>query len=192
MNHARNRISLFSSDARFGIIAIALHWSNALLMLGLFALGAYMTELKYLDPNYNISYRVHKSLGILVFELTLLQILWTISTYHPSPLAGHKPWEKAAARLVHLVLYGMMLLIPFSGYAISSAEGQGVDFFNWYTLPAMLPHREGLADTAGKVHYYLAYGTLVLVALHILAALKHQLIEQDGTLSRMLGICINR
>ncbi|MEW5755749.1 MAG: cytochrome b [Pseudomonadota bacterium] len=177
-----------NSDDYFGIVSASLHWSNALLILFLFGLGAYMTELSYMHPNYTFSYTVHKSLGILVFELGVLQILWAWISHRPAHLAAHRWWEKLAATIVHRIFFFMIVLIPLSGYAISSAEGKGVEFFDWYAIPALLPQIENQADIAGKIHYYLAYGTLALVLLHITAALKHQFIERDGTISRMLCI----
>ena len=180
-------IQFNNSDQRFGLISITLHWTDALLMIGLIILGYYMTELTYLHPNYTISYTIHKSIGILVFELAWVQLLWTLVSYRPGPLPTHKPWQRMAAHIVHYSLLILMPLIAFSGFAISSAEGQAVGFFDWYAIPAFLPHRAGLADTAGEIHYYLAYGTTALIALHILAACKHQLIDKDGTISRMLG-----
>lgn len=177
-----------NSDEYFGIVSAGLHWSNALLMLLLFALGAYMTELTYLHPNYTLTYKVHKSLGILVFELGVLQILWSWISHRPAHIIAHRGWEKLAATVVHRIFFFMIVLIPLSGYAISSAEGQAVDFFGWYAIPALLPQIENQADLAGKIHYYLAYGTLALVVLHISAAGKHQFIERDGTISRMFCI----
>jgi cytochrome b561 len=156
-------------------------------MIVLFMLGYYMTDLSYMDLYYNLSYNIHKSLGILAFELSVAMILWTLYCKIPQPLASHKNWEQIAARLAHITLFIMMVLIPFSGYAISSSGGKAVSFFDWYAIPSFLPIREGLEDFAGEVHYYLAYGTLLLVCIHIAAALKHQFIDKDGTISRMLG-----
>jgi cytochrome b561 len=171
----------------FGLVSISLHWLMALLMIGLFFLGWYMVDLNYTDPDYNLTYTVHKSLGILVFELAILQIGWRCYAKHPAPLGSHKSWEILAARIVHIILFSMIVLIPFSGYAISSAKGQAVGFFELYAIPAVLPEYEGMEDLAGEIHFYLAYVTACLVLLHMAAALKHQFIDKDGTLSRMLG-----
>ncbi len=178
-----------NSDNCFGLVSVSLHWLMALLMIGLFILGWYMMDLSYTDSDYNLAYMVHKSLGILVFELAIVQIGWRLYVNHPAPLRSHKSWEVLAARVVHIILFSMIVLIAFSGYAISSAEGDAVSFFNLYAIPGILPAYENLEDLAGEIHFYLAYGTACLVLLHMAAALKHQFIDKDGTLSRMLGIC---
>ena len=173
----------------FGWITISLHWLMALLMVGLFLLGGYMVDLSYTDRYYNLSYTVHKSLGILTFEVVLLQIFWRLYAKHSGPLGDHKPWEILAANIAHIMLFSMMVLIPLSGYAISSAKGQAVAFFDLYAIPAVFSGHQGMEDLAGMIHFYLAYATAGLVVLHIVAALKHQLIDKDNTLFRMLGIC---
>jgi cytochrome b561 len=73
-----------------------------------------------------------------------------------------------------------------TGYAISTSAGSAVAFFDLFDIPAVLPKSEGLRDLAIELHYYLSYGTAILVAIHTLGALKHQFIDQDGTLRRIL------
>lgn len=178
-----------NSNDCFGLVTVGLHWLMALLMIGLFILGWYMMDLSYTDSNYTLAYTIHKSLGILVFELAMVQIGWRLYAIHPAPPGSHQSWEILAARVVHITLFSMIVLIAFSGYAISSAEGDAVSFFNLYAIPGILPAYVNLEDLAGEVHFYLAYGTAGLVLLHMTAALKHQFIDKDATLSRMLGFC---
>lgn len=73
-----------------------------------------------------------------------------------------------------------------TGYAISTSAGSPVFFFDLFDIPAILPESEGLRGLAVELHYYLSYGAAILVAIHALAALKHQFIDKDGTLSKML------
>ncbi len=73
-----------------------------------------------------------------------------------------------------------------TGYAISTSAGNPVFFFDLFDIPAILPESEGLRGLAVELHYYLSYGAAILVAIHALAALKHQFIDKDGTLSKML------
>lgn len=175
-----------NTPTRYGAVTKLAHWAIAALIIGLTGLGIYMVELTYYDRYYNLSLETHKALGILVLELAIIKILWSAFSASPESAATMKSWEKGAARLMHLTLYAMMVLIPLSGYAISTADGKAVSFFGWYEVPACLPQIENLNQTASEIHYYLAYITIGLVGLHVAAALKHQLLDKDGTLGKML------
>jgi cytochrome b561 len=78
-----------------------------------------------------------------------------------------------------------MLLIPATGYIISTSAGDGISMFGWFEVPALLPAGETVRDIAIELHYWLAYGTAALVVIHAAAAVKHQFIDRDGTLRRM-------
>ena len=177
---------LRNSNDRYGVVTKLLHWAIALLILSLSGLGIYMVDLTYYDRWYNASLTAHKALGILALELGIFKILWASCSRTPALPERMRPWERFAARAMHSVLFAMMVLIPLSGYAISTSDGAAVSFFGLYEVPAVIPSFEGMNELASEIHYYLAYLTLALVALHAGAALKHQFINRDGTLSRML------
>ena len=175
-----------NTQLRFGLFSKLLHWAIALLILGLIWLGWYMVDLTYYDKWYNASLHYHKSLGILALALALFKLGWHIYTPAPGPLADLQPWEKTGARLMHYLLWGMMLLIPVSGYLISTSAGKPIQLFNWFAIPAIVDVDEELRELAIDVHFYLAYATLFLAAGHAGAALKHHFINRDDTLKRML------
>ena len=172
--------------SRFGLFSKLLHWLIAVLILGLIWLGWYMVDLTYYDRWYNASLHYHKSLGILALALALFKLGWQQYTPAPGPVAGLKTWEKTGAKLMHYVLWGMMLLIPVTGYLISTSAGKPIQFFDWFAIPAVVDVDEELRELAIDVHFYLAYATLFLVAGHAGAALKHHFINRDDTLRRML------
>lgn len=175
-----------NTNARFGLVSKALHWSGAALMLGLIWLGWYMVDLTYYDKWYNASLHYHKSLGLLVLMLALAKIAWHWRTRAPAPLPSLKPWERVGAKLMHYVLWGMLLLLPITGYLISTSAGKPIQLFNWFELPPLVEVDEELRELAIAVHYYLAYAALLLIAAHAGAALKHHFINRDDTLKRML------
>ena len=175
-----------NTKARFGLVSKALHWTAAALMLGLIWLGWYMVDLTYYDKWYNASLHYHKSLGLLVLILALAKIAWHWHTRAPAPLPGLKTWEKVGAKLMHYVLWGMLLLLPITGYLISTSAGKPIQLFNWFELPPLVEVDEALRELAITVHYYLAYAALGLIAAHAGAALKHHFINRDDTLKRML------
>ncbi len=176
-----------NSAKRYGTVARGLHWLLALALAAQLALGWYMTELSYYDRWYKDAFALHRSCGILLWLLALLRILWTLYDHPPQLVAGMRPWERLAAKATHSTLYAMTLLIPFSGYLISTAKGLGIDMFGLFEIPALFPAVEQMEELAGKVHYFLAFGTAWLVVVHALAALKHHFIARDETLKRMLG-----
>ncbi len=175
-----------NSSARFGLLTKLFHWSIAILILGLIWLGWYMVELTYYDKWYKDALDYHKSLGVLVLVLALMKIGWQCYTPAPAPLPGLKPWERIGAKSMHYIFFAMMMLIPLSGYLISTSAGKPIEMFNWFDIPAIMDVDEKLREWAITVHFYLAYATLFLVIGHGGAAIKHQFIDKDGTLRRML------
>ncbi|MFZ0256956.1 MAG: cytochrome b [Gammaproteobacteria bacterium] len=163
-----------------------LHWTTAVLIIGLIGLGWYMVDLTYYDRWFNASLSAHKSIGMIALALSFLSILWRIYRGAPAPVATLKPWERVAAKTAHTFLYVMMLAIPVSGYLVSTSEGAAVSVFGWFAVPPVVKVDEGLREVAVGVHYYLAYAMSLLVAIHGAAAFKHQFIDKDGTLGRML------
>ena len=112
-----------NSEQRFGLVTKLLHWAIALLILGLIWLGWYMVDLTYYDRWYNDSLHYHKSLGMIALFLAVFMIAWQIYTPVPDTLAQLKPLTRTAARVMHFTLFAMMILIPISGYFISTSAG---------------------------------------------------------------------
>jgi cytochrome b561 len=175
-----------NSAEKFGLMTRLLHWIIGLAIIFLIWLGWYMVDLTYYDKWYNGSLTWHKSLGLIVLGLALIKIGWQIYSPTPGPAATLKPWEKTGARIMHVILTFMMVLIPATGYLISTSDGKAVDVFGWFSVPALVGKNTEVRDLAINLHFYLAYGTALLLAGHIGAALKHQFINKDGTLTRML------
>jgi cytochrome b561 len=159
----------------------------AVLLLALFVLGWWATELTYYDPLYRVVPDLHRSLGVLAGLLIVLRLAWWLVDRRPAPPPGARRWERIAAWLGHAVLYLLMILVPLSGYLMSTADGRSIDVFGLFELPALLAPNSGREEWAGWAHYLLGYGGAWLVLLHVAAALKHQFIDRDGTLRKMAG-----
>ena len=170
----------------YGLITKLLYWVVALLIIGLIWLGWYMVGLTYYDRWYNDSLSLHKALGLVVLVLGGAKIGWIIYSRPPDFVASIKRWERAAAKATHHSFYLLMLLIPVTGYIISTSKGDGISMFGWFEVPALFPVSETLRDLAIDLHFYAAYATAGLVVLHAAAAIKHQLLDKDGTLRRIL------
>lgn len=179
---------LKNSNETFGVISILLHWLMAILLMGLFALGLYMTGLDYYDPLYHTAPWWHKSFGLLVMALLLFRFIWKVSNPEPEALKTHKKWAVFLANIIQKIFYLMIFLIGISGYFISTAKGKGIEFFNLLEVPAITQALdEDRADLIGEVHEVLAIMLIVLAILHGAAALKHHFVDKDKTLLRMLN-----
>ena len=171
---------------RYGLVSIGFHWLIALAMIGLVGLGAWMVGLTYYDPWFNRSLALHKAFGILVLVLAAAKFGWRIAG--PGPAFGPevKPYERVGATAMHWLLNALIVLLPVTGYLISTSEGAGIDVFGLFEVPALFDISEGARDLAIEIHFYLAYGLIALVALHAGAALKHHFVDRGSTLRRML------
>lgn len=179
-------MQLRSSNENYGLIARALHWLIALSMITLLGLGWWMVGLDYFHPWYHRGLQLHKSLGLLLLCIVILKFLWQLQDHMPAQIFPHKAFERHASRAAHLILRLAMLLIPLSGYIISTSENAAIEVFDWFSVPPVMPVNTLVRDSAITVHYYLAYTTLLIVLLHIAGALKHQFIDHEDIIGRML------
>jgi len=172
-------------SARYTTTAMALHWLTALFVLATFPLGVYMRELA-LSPLKLQLVSYHKWLGVTIFLLTVARLAWR-ATHIPPPLPETIPlWQQRAAHSLHFLLYVLLLVIPLTGWLMSSAKGFPVVYLGLVQLPDLVGKDKVLGDLLAEIHEMLNFGLLALVGMHIAAALKHHFIERDATLRRML------
>ncbi|MEF1288808.1 cytochrome b [Vibrio sp. M260118] len=169
----------------YNLVARVVHWLSALVVIGLFAVGLWMVDLSYYSEWYRTAPHWHKSIGLLLGGLTLFRLVWKIVT--ASPKVKGASYEVLGAKLAHLAMYAILFVLFCSGYLISTADGRGIDVFNWFTVPSLGALIANQADIAGEVHFYAAWSLIILAAVHALAALKHHFINKDNTLRKMIG-----
>ena len=172
------------TNNRYSTIAILLHWVMAILVLVTWSIAIAVSDLP-LSPVRITGLSWHKWLGTTIFFLVLVRIFWRAT--HPAPaLKMAMPvWQEKAMQLTHLALYLLMLAIPVVGWLMSSAKGYTVNYFDLFDLPDLVSQDKALGHQLKEVHEFLANSLMVLVGLHVLAALKHQFIDKDQLLSRM-------
>ena len=172
-------------QSRYTGTARALHWLAALLIFCGFSLGLFMTGLD-IAPATLRYYAWHKWMGITVFLLATARLAWR-AAHPPPPLPATMPsWQVQASRATHAVLYVLMLAIPISGWVYSSASGVSVVYLGLVPLPDLIPKDREVAKTLLLVHKSLNYLLAAVVTMHVAAALKHQFVDRDGVLDRML------
>ena len=171
------------STTRYTLPAIALHWLLALMILGAFGFGLYMTGLPFSPARLKL-YNWHKWAGVTILALTVLRLLWRLSHRPPAPPAM-PAWQQQAYKATHGLMYALFFAVPLVGWAYSSAAGFPIVWFGLLPLPDFVPVDKALAEAIKPWHERLAWTLIALVALHVGAALKHHFIDRDGLLSRM-------
>jgi len=170
---------------RYTATAIALHWLLVLLVVCSAALGLYMVGLT-LSPAKLKLYSWHKWVGVTIFMLAVLRAAWRLT--HPAPpLPDPTPhWQRKAAAVSHLLLYLLLLVIPVSGWLMSSALGVQTVYLGLVPLPDLLAKDKALGELLKLVHVTLNCTLAALVAVHAAAALRHHFVNRDDVLQRML------
>lgn len=171
------------SDARYTGPAIWLHWVMALMIVGLFFFGLYMADLPMSMTRLKL-FNYHKWAGVTVLGLAVLRLLWRL-THQPPADVPMPAWQRLGAHGVHHLLYLLFFAVPLVGWAYSSAAGFPVVLFGVLPLPSFVGKNAELAQLIKPWHGWLAWSLAVLVVMHVGAALKHHVIDQDGLLDRM-------
>ena len=164
--------------------AIVFHWLLAILIIASFSFGLYMVELPF-SPARIKQYNWHKWAGITILTLSAARLLWRLTHRPPTLNAAIPGWQKKISQATHLLLYVLFFAAPLAGWAYSSAAGFPVVYMGLIALPDLVGPNPELAGVLKLVHRTLVYSLAALVTLHILAALKHHIIDRDGLISRM-------
>ena len=194
------------APTRYTKTAVILHWIIALGIFCMFALGWFMSDIPKEAPkqimfdlfnwgifNWPVTeeisprsfyFNVHKSFGVTIFALILLRTLWRLTHTPPVLLSSYKAIERKLASVSHRLLYVLMLVLPLTGVIMAVYSKYGIKWFG-------MPFISGLDNNPMRLifkeaHEIIGLVLLVIVVVHILGALKHQLVDKDKTLNRML------
>ena len=174
------------TEERYTRTAMLLHWLIAAAVLAQIGFGRYLQNIPRSTPDRTVLVNYHKSVGMVIGLLIVVRIAWRLS-HKPPPLPASLPlWERRAALANHGLLYACMLLMPVTGYVASNFSKFGVKFFNLVLLPPWGTDDRGVYAFFNGVHVAVSYLFMILIAIHLLAALKHLLYPRHGILQRML------
>lgn len=181
-----------NTNTTYGSVTRSFHWLTALLILTLIPIAMIAEDLPY-DTSEQLArkawlFSLHKTLGVTVFFVALLRILWTLTQTKPASLHPERKLESFMAETAHWLLYGSLVLAPLSGW-IHHAATSGFAPIWWplgQTLP-LVPKSEAVAAFAGGLHWVFGKVMIVSILLHIAGALKHQFVDKDATLRRMIN-----
>lgn len=178
-------MSLKNSELNYGIVSRANHWLSAFIFIGLLAIGLYMTGLEKGDDRQAL-YALHKSMGIAIFSLMILRLIWLKLSPNPVQLSKNK-FEHILGHAIKGILYLAMLGMPISGWIMSNSGGHEVAFFNMFVLPTIVGEHEMTHEISEVIHSTFGFVLIAIVLVHIAGALKHHLVYKDVSLLRMVG-----
>lgn len=180
---------LKNTETQYGAVAQLFHWSIVVLIVTQFILANKADGLP-LGPAKITVLAQHKSVGMTIFGLAILRLIWRWMNPIP-PLPTTTPrWQRYGAHFSHWALYGLLLVIPLMGWMMSSARNFPVSWFGLFTFPDLVAPDRAWYEFFHDAHELLATTLFYLALVHIAAALKHHLIDRDNVLRRMLPLKI--
>jgi cytochrome b561 len=173
---------------RWGGVSITLHWLIAAAVLFMGALGLYMKGLPFGSDKIAL-YALHKSTGLTVLALVLLRLGWRLFAGRPRPPPAMPPWQRLASKMSHALLYLLLIALPLAGWLLHSASDLRLKlrWFGLFDVPSIAEPSRELRVFAGQLHEALFWTLMLLVVVHVGAALKHHFIDRDNVLRGMLG-----
>lgn len=176
-------MNLRDTHTGYGLVTRLIHWLMAVAIVGVFALGYWMVTLSYDHPNYNSAPDLHRSVGIILGLALVFRLIWRFGNVHPDD-GELSRLERIGAKAAHWGFYVLLAAITVSGYLITTSDGRPVDVFGLFSVPSAVVDKN-LSDTAGYIHWILAYIVIALAVLHSAAALKHHFVDRSSILKRM-------
>lgn len=182
-------------EGRYSPVAIVFHWTMAALVLFQLGWGWRMGRLP-VGGDKAAAYEVHFAVGVLMLVLVLGRLGWRLMAPGPINDADKPGWESKAAQVAHYLFYTCLLGLPLSGWAIVSATGREqaltlAGVVPWPHLPFhdLSNRRLWMIEAVAEwMHWGLVVALVLLIPIHVGAALKHHLIDRDDVLHAMLPV----
>ncbi len=184
-------MGLRNTERAWGALSKWLHWTIAVLMIAAIVCSVWASQL-----NPEIAWhrtlwqwlimKLHKPLGFTAMVLIYIRFVWMLANPRPALPASMSRGEVVASKLVHVSLYGLMLIVPVSGWFMSQYADSSVNFFGLFSIGNIVAPDKDMVGRLHPVHTWLGLVTAGLVLLHIGAALFHEFLRKDGVLSEML------
>jgi cytochrome b561 len=175
---------LMKTGLQYDTTAKTFHWLIVALLIAQYLIGWFMPDIHgHMKPGAAMIW--HISVGTSILALMLLRLVWRL--IHPvTPESSLPAYQRIASRVVHWLLYGLVLLTTLSGWLFASARGWQVPWFFWLRLPMLTGANQPLLKAIDGWHQVFEWTLLVLIGIHVSAALLHVFYFRDGVMRRML------
>jgi cytochrome b561 len=170
---------------RYGAVAQAFHWVTAVLVVAAFTLGPGGSEERVYAAARDADRQLHETLGLCVFVLVLLRLLWRMRDTRPDPPAVPR-WMGVGSRLVQAALYLLLLAVPLTAITGAWLEGHDLTLVAGARIAPLLAKSHGVGESLAEIHGWLGDVILWVAGLHAVAALYHHFMRKDGVLVSML------
>lgn len=173
-------------NRKYSGVAMTLHWLVAIAVIATIIVTQVAEDAPTREARGEIMAN-HFALGVIIFALVLARFVWRMVNPPPPQNPAHAGWERALAKITHLAIYAFLLMMPLAGWYAMSKYGSGLNVFGLFEVPPLPVEPD--PEAAGEIFeiHELAGKILIgLIALHILGALKHTIVDKDGTIFRML------
>ncbi len=170
---------------RYSGLSIALHWLMLLLIVGVYACIELREFYDKGTPMRDALKGWHFTLGLTVFALVWVRIVARLMGPTPAIVPEPPAMQALLAKLVHVALYALMILMPIGGMLILSGEAKPIPFWG-LELPALIGPDKELAETIEEIHATFGKIGYALIAIHAAGSIYHQHVVKDNTLARMM------
>ena len=169
---------------QYGPTAKLFHWLIVALLIVQYLIGWLMPDIhRGMQPGTAMMF--HVSFGVAILALTAVRFAWRLT--HPvAPESSLPAWQRLSSEAVHWLLYGLVFVTTLSGWFFASMRGWTIQLFGFVNLPMLTAADSPVARMLGRWHERLEWALLVLVGLHVAAALVHLFVYRDRVMARML------
>lgn len=176
-------MSIRNTQTSYGSVAKFFHWVISPLVILMLTIGYFLEDVP--KDYQGMAYNLHKLTGLLILFLVLLRLVWALFNPKPALPRDMPAWQQFMSKLLHYALYFFVILMPSLGWVGSIAGGHPPHIGDFkFELP--IAPNKALDEFAFHWHETIAIVLIVLISLHVLAALYHHLIRKDDVLKRML------
>jgi cytochrome b561 len=173
-----------SKQPYYGTTAKVLHWAIVALLVVQYPLGWLMPDIhRNMKPGVAMTW--HISIGTIILALIAARLLWRLT--HPvAPESALPPWQRVTSEVAHWLLYALVLATTLSGWLFASARGWQISWFFIAPLPMLGGENRQLGKAINGWHQNFEWALLILIGVHVAAALLHLFYYRDGVMQRML------
>lgn len=172
------------SSQRFSRLTVTIHWLTVLLFICVYVSMEFRDIFERGTPGRDLMKTSHYWFGICILLLLIVRLFARFSQPTPAIIPPQPHWQQRLAKLVHLAIYSLMLVMPVLGLCLLSADAVPLRLFGT-ELPALMAADAATAEWLENLHEIGATIGYYLIGIHAFAALFHHYFLKDNTLKRM-------